>query len=293
MNNTPNNDNYFITDGSWNIGKVLVCTGEWDPKLIEVMRENGIVNLRLSGSVGREGKDINFLSSIPFLKGIEIYFSSIKDLSPIYSLEELEVLGLDGYIKAEFDFNKLPKLKKCFITWNKKYQNLFDVSTLNHLIIDKYPFENLNAMSNLKDLEILDITSRKLQSLKGIESLKKLQELKMFRCVNLIDLSGIEYLTELRVLDINTCRKIHNLNGCEKLDKLEQIRLENCKEIDSLRLLKHCNRLKRIIFIGDTSIDDGDISELLKLPLLTDLRFTEKKHYTLKREQVSTLLQRK
>lgn len=98
---TPNNENYFITDGDWNIGKVLVCTGEWNPKLIGVMQENGIVNLRLSGSVGWEGKDINFLSSIPFLKGIEIYFSSMNDLTPIYSLKELEVLGLDGFIKAE------------------------------------------------------------------------------------------------------------------------------------------------------------------------------------------------
>jgi hypothetical protein len=227
------------------------------------------------------------------LKGIEIYFSSIKDLTPIYSLKELEVLGLDDFIKAELDFNRLPKLKKCFITWNKKYKNLFDVSTLNHLIIDKYPYENLVAMSKLKDLEILDITSRNLQSLKGIESLNKLQELKMIRCTNLVDLTGIEYLAELRVLDINTCRKIHNLNGCEKLDKLEQISLENCKEIDSLRLLKHCNRLKRILFIGDTIIVDGDFSELLKLPLLTDLWFAEKKHYTLKREEVSNLLQKK
>jgi hypothetical protein len=46
------NDNYFITDGDWNIGKVLVCTGVWNPKLIGIMQENGIVNLRLSGSVG-------------------------------------------------------------------------------------------------------------------------------------------------------------------------------------------------------------------------------------------------
>jgi hypothetical protein len=102
----------------------------------------------------------------------------------------------------------------------------------------------------------------------------------------------MEYLTELRVLDIHTCRKIHTLNGFEKLGKLEEISLDNCKEIASLRPLIHCKRLRRIFFIGDTFIVDGNFSELLKLPFLKDFWFTEKKHYNLKREEVFNLLKK-
>jgi hypothetical protein len=287
----PNRKNYFITDGDWGTGKVLVCTGKWEPNLIEVMKNNSIYNLRLSWAAGWCDDDINFLSTMEFLKGVEIC-GEIRDLTPLYSLSSLEYLAIDDYIKADLDFNKFSNLKICLISWCPKYKNLFKVNTLKHLLINKFPYENLNELSNLKNLEIIDITSRKLQLLDGIQALNKLKVLKLFRCTNLLELNGIEYLTELKELDIDTCKKITNLNGCEKLKELEIINLDNCKELDSLRLLKNCTYLKSI-FIGDSTVVDGDFSELLKLPHLTNFLFAERKHYTLNREEVSYLLKTK
>jgi hypothetical protein len=209
----PGGKNYFITDGEWDIGKVLVCTGKWEPNLIKVMEKNDIYNLRLSWFAGWCDNDINFLSTMEFLKGVEIYGSSeIRDLSPLYSLINLEFLGIDDYSKADLDFSKFTSLKICLISWCSKYKNLFKVNTLKHLLINKYPYENLNELSDLKDLELLDITSRKLQSLEGIQNLNKIKVLKLFRCTSLVDISGIESLTELKELDIDSCKKISNLN---------------------------------------------------------------------------------
>jgi hypothetical protein len=289
----PNNLNYFITDGDWETGKVLVCTGKWEPNLIEIMKNNGIYNIRLSGSVGWCDKDISFLSSMEFLKGVSIYFSpEIKDLTPLYSLSGLEFLAIDDFIKTDLDFGRFPKLKVCLISWCSKYKNFFKMTTLKHLLINKYPYQNLRELSSLKNLEILDITSRKLKSLDGIQDLNGLNVLKLFRCTSLVELSGIEHLTELKELDIDTCKKINNLKGCEKLKKLECINLDNCNEIDSLRFLKNCTQL-RSIFIGDTNIVDGDFTELLDLPYLVKFLFAERKHYTFNRVEVSHLLKRK
>ncbi|WP_312475245.1 hypothetical protein [Neobacillus sp.] len=235
----PKGQNYFITDGDWDIGKVLVCTGKWESNLIEIMKNNGIYNIRLSGSVGWSDNDISFLSSIKFLKGVEIYFSSdIKDMTPLYSLSSLEFLGIDDYIKTDLDFSNFNNLKICLISWCSKYKNMFNVNTLKHLLINKYPYESLKELSNLKNLEILDITSRKLQSLDGIQALNKLKVLKLFKCTHLVELKGIEHLTELKQLDIDTCNKLNNLNGCEKLVNLVKINLENNKGLDSLWLSK-------------------------------------------------------
>lgn len=289
----PNSKNYFITDGDWGTGKVLVCTGKWEPNLIEVMKNNSLYNLRLSSFAGWCDNDIKFLSTLEFLKGVEIYGSSeIRDLTPLYSLANLEFLAIDDYMKTDLDFSKFTELKICLISWCSKYKNLFKVNTLKHLLINKYPYENFNELSNLKNLEILDVTSRKLQSLDGIQDLNKLKVLKLFRCTSLVELTGIEHLTELKELDIDTCKKITNLNGCEKLKNLEIINLDNCKEIDSLRLLKNCTKLKSI-FIGDSNIKDGDFSELLMLPYLIQFLFAERKHYTLNREEVSLFLKTK
>jgi Leucine-rich repeat (LRR) protein len=257
------------------------------------MEKNDIYNLRLSWFAGWCDNDINFLSTMEFLKGVEIYGSTeIRDLTPLYSLSGLEFLGLDDYMKADLDFSKFGNLKICLIYWCSKYKHLFKVNTLKHLLINKYPYENFNELSNLKNLEILDVTSRKLQSLDGIQDLNKLKVLKLFRCTSLVDLTGIEHLTELKELDIDTCKKITNLNGAEKLKNLEIINLDNCKEIDSLRLLKNCTKLKSI-FIGDSNIKDGDFSELLMLPYLIQFLFAERKHYTLNREEVSLFLKTK
>lgn len=230
---TDESQDYFVTEGECNTGKVLVCTGDWKNYMSEVMQNNGIYNLRLSGAVGWKGNSINFLSTLQFLRGIEIYFSfsPLKDLTPLYSLEKLEFLGIDDYVKGEVDFAKLTNLKTCLISWSSKYKNFNKQKELKHLVINKYPYENLKEISEMKKLEYLDITSRKLLTLDGIQALETLKVLKLYRCSNLRSLTGIEYLPNLKELEVDTCNKLHSVEEIHKINSLEKIMLENNKSL--------------------------------------------------------------
>ncbi|MCA1063731.1 hypothetical protein QTG56_11080 [Rossellomorea sp. AcN35-11] len=223
---------YFITEGDWNTGKVLVCTGEWKNSMSEVMQNNGIYNLRLSGSVGWTDNNIDFLSTLQFLKGVEIYFSlsTSLDLTPLHSLKNLEFLGIDDYVKGEVDFAKLTNLKNCFISWSSKYKKI----ELKHLVINKYPYENLKEISEMRNLEYLDITSRKLLNLDGIQALEMLKVLKLYRCSNFESLTGIEYLPNLKELEISTCNKLYSVEEIQQTNSLEKVMLENNKNLKNL-----------------------------------------------------------
>ncbi|KPB05721.1 leucine-rich repeat domain-containing protein [Bacillus sp. CHD6a] len=227
---------YFITEGDWNTGKVLVCTGDWNNYMGEVMQNKEIYYLRLSGAAGWKDNNINFLSTLQFLRGIEIYFSfsTLIDLTPLYSLENLEFLGIDDFAKGEIDFAKLTKLKTCLISWSSKYKNFNNQTELKHLVINKYPYENLKEISEMMKLEYLDITSSKLLTLDGIEALETLNVLKLYRCSNLRRLTGIEYLPNLKELEVDTCNKLHSVEEIHKMNSLVKILLENNKGLRNL-----------------------------------------------------------
>ena len=189
------------------MGPVLILKGDWSDPVGEYMRSNDIRALRLTDSFGFKGQDLSFLAEQDFLKSLEIYCWRAKGIKVIEHLPQLEVLGLQFKSQAKVDFSNFFKLRVAKLTWAKGLPSLFSVDTLEYLNVQNYPYKDLAPIEHMKQLRRLLLTSRKLESLKGIERLAALQELDLYNCQKLRSLAGTDLIPRLKI-DVEACNAL-------------------------------------------------------------------------------------
>jgi len=154
------------------------------------------------------------------LRGIEIYNWDIKDLTALSYLVNLEYIGLQtGFTKGP-DFKEFEKLTHFFSNWRPKLNTVFDSCGLELLNIVNYPSEDLKVISGMSRLKKLQLSSRKLTSLNGIESLQSLEFLDLFSCFKLESLEGIEKCLKLKDVEVESCKKIENVSHFGELVRI-------------------------------------------------------------------------
>jgi hypothetical protein len=284
---------FFIDTGEKNSGNCLVLTSYWDESLRDIMFEKEINNLRLSRFAGWKDNDVSFLKTLPFLKGVEVYADDIRDLSSMQDLKLLEYIGLDCNLSFDLDLNSFVNLKTLQVKWNKYIKNMFNLSSIEYLNIIKYPYEDLFALHNYTNLKKLQLTSSKLKSLKGIDKLINLRSVDLFKCNQLETLESVDRLEILEELDVQNCKKLNNLNQLSNLISLKTLFIEDCGEIQSLKPLQNSINLIKVWIGGNTTLIDGDIEVVIKLPKLKELSFVNKKHYNIKVHEVQGILNNK
>jgi hypothetical protein len=174
--------------------------------------------------------------------------------------------------------------------WRPKAKTVFDCSGLKLLNVVNYPAEDLQNLKNMIDLRRLQITSRKLVSLAGIESLQSLRILDLAECAKLESLTGIEKCQELQVVELENCKKVNDVSSLGELASLRDVVLTDCGKVKSLQPLAKCRLLESLTFVGDTNVEDGELTPLLEIPELKRMWFADKRHYSHKRDQVEAML---
>lgn len=286
------NNPYFIDHSESDMGKCLVLKGQWSDDFINVIREENISILRLSYSAGWKEKDISFLEKLQSssLRGVEVYSWNVTDITPLKYLPKIEYLGIQCKFTNAPDFSIFRKLRICKLLWRPKAKSVFDCLDLKLLNIVNYPFEDLQTLKKITGLNRLQIKSKKLVSLLGIESLQSLTILDLADCPNLELIMSIEMCQELQLVALESCKKLNNISSIGELEKLKDFILIDCGKIKSLHSLAKCRLLESMTFSGDTNIEDGDLTPLLNLPILKRISFADRLHYTHNRDQIAALL---
>lgn len=199
---------FEIRDDEHGIGKVLIVKGAWSSDISDYMIKEGIYAIRLTDSFGFKGEDLSFLPSLTYLKSLELYCWNAKDVKLLEALPQLEVLGLQFRSSKIIDFSKFTKLRVALLTWAKGLESIFSLNNIEYLNIQNYPHNNLKPIEHMKKLKRLYLTSRKLESLDGIERLENLEELDLYNCTQLVSKSGIEKLNKLEKIEIEACNKL-------------------------------------------------------------------------------------
>ncbi len=285
-----NNEKYFIDEVENGMGRCLVLAAPWSDSFKSIIDKENISVLRLSQSAGWNGNDISFINYLPSLSGVEIYSWCVKDITPLESISNLEYLGLQCEFTKAPDFSKLKKLKVLKIFWRPKAKTIFSCDELNLLNILNYPSENLKELNRMSLLRHLQLTSKKIKSLSGIEELSSLSILDLADCPKLEDLSGIDKCQQIEIVEIENCKRVYDIAILSELQNLKEIVLTDCGAVKSLRPLAHSPSLESITFIGDTTIEDGELTSLLDIPTLKKMWFSNKRHYSHTREQVMEVL---
>lgn len=200
--------NFEIREDENGIGKVLILKGSWSDEVSAYMLEHGISALRLTDSFGFKGHDLSFLPELAFLRSLELYCWEAKGIKAIESLPQLEVLGLQYKSTQKINLSAFSKLRVALVTWSKGLSSLLELTTLEKLNIQNYPHSNLEPISSMVGLKQLYLTSRKLESLKGIEQLGSLELLDLYNCPFLTSMADTEQLPKLKTIEIEACNRV-------------------------------------------------------------------------------------
>ena len=288
-----NADGYYIDVNEDGFGKCLVLTAPWRNELAKLMASQNITVLRLSSSAGWKDNDISFVANLDFLVGVEIYSWEVKDISSIFLNTGLRYVAIQCDINFISDFKVLKNLEICKLAWQPKIIGLETCIKLRHLNIDRYPDVDLVNLTPLTMLENLTITGSKLVSLNGAEAMIRLKNFVAISCQKLTNISALVACTELELMEFHSCKKLSELPLNISIDSLRVVSLVDCGKIKTLAPLANCKNLKKLRFIGDTSIIDGNLDFLLGHPTVNDVWYATKSHYSINREELQKRLQLK
>jgi hypothetical protein len=137
--------------------------------------------------------DISFVGLIPMLDSFRIYCALPIDLKPLSEVVDLKTLDVEcPKVRAPFAVEKLTMLRRLRIVWHRHLTSSIQLSNLESLSIQNYPFTSLAEIAHMKRLVNLEIIgSKKLLSLEGLSSLTKLEKLFIDRSPHLADISAI------------------------------------------------------------------------------------------------------
>lgn len=261
--------------------KGLLVGGAWVPEIVDFIQTNQIKALYLNYAKGWVGNDFSFLSHVKGIEELSITVSKAEGLDAIESMKSLVELKISGSTHDHVDFSKLTKLQRCFLSWWKGADSIFDCTALKTLYIDCYKAKNLDSLRGLKELRKLTIGNSPIQDITGLYELSKLEELHLLNCRKLSSFDVIGSLGELKRLYINGSKRLEGLNFLAGLKHLEVLSVCDNGKMASLAPLVELKALKAVAFSGrDTLIEDGDLSVFESLPKLSMLMFQGRRHYS-------------
>ena len=205
---------YELRDSDWGKGRVLILKSAWSDDFIKVIKHKNVSGIRLSGFMGWTDTNIDFLEGLSGLglRSVEISKLSIKDISPLQFLPDIEHIGLECEFTKAPDFSEFKSLTHFQVFWRTKARSVFNCTNLKHLNIVNYQSENLEDMKKLINLERLLLISRKLKSLAGIDALQKLKSLDLANCYSLETIDDIKKCPNLEDVLIRGSRKLGDVS---------------------------------------------------------------------------------
>ncbi len=289
-------------------GRALILDEKRINESVDFIKKHNILGLEINYTLGYSSKSLSCLSLFSEnIKHIRIVNHTVE-VSGLYNLKNLITLELGDESKQSIDFSFFKFLKRCFFSWRKGSESIFECNKLTHLGIEKFPFSDLTKIEVFKELVYLGIGNSKIESLntsikllslkeislsylRGLDSLDglsyfpNLNKLDLYNINSLINIKGVINCLELNFLSIEKCKLISDLSYLSTLKELKVLYLDNCGSIKSLKPLENLMKLDELHFIENTDILDGDLQFLLN-KRIKSLYFRDRRHYSHKRKEL-------
>ena len=264
----------------------LSVEGPWEPRLADLMRDQGLSELRVFAD-GRNGAArIDYLGEIPFLQRLGLCIVGLRDVSPLYDLPNLRALTVQR-IERKIDFTRIPRLENLSLSWNAKlFSSLLESERLEVLGIDNFTGKDFLPFAKLKALENIGFAFTRLESFAGLEQFPELGRLSLGPINRLETLDHLEGYPDLRYLQVEAAKKLRRIDAVSRLRCLQELWFTACPQIESLRAIEGLPALEYFGLLQTTSVADGDLSALLKLPRLKHASIRDRKHHNMKNDNL-------
>ncbi|MBT9257681.1 hypothetical protein KMZ30_19075 [Phycicoccus sp. KQZ13P-1] len=195
------------------------------------------------------------------------------------TLEELHVQAHPG---THLDLTLLPRLRVLSCAWDQVKDTIERTDRIEELLLSPYRKDDLRPVSHLTSLRTLRMKERpRVRSLDGVESMPWLAWLGIYGAP-LEDITALERLRSpvLNRLDLASCPRIPSLDPVGGLHGLRELDVSDGGTLPGLSPIAALTALERLYLYGSTKIADGDLSPLLGLKRMRDLRMMNRRHYT-------------
>lgn len=283
---------FTVEDGPQ--GRTLVVTGPWSTEAARLLSTGDVDGLHLNYEKGFSEDDLSFFAEWP-LRRLQIVDRTLVDLGPIGRFaDSLEELSVRVSPEARLEIGGLQKLHQLSSDWRVLRPLSGRVHTLESLVtwnFDGSDFRPLNNYSRLKNLAVRE--APRLQSLRGINVMNSLSALNLHLARQLSDISDLaESGSTLNKLSFDFCSRIGRLDALRSLRRLRLLGVSDCKRIESLAPLGQLTQLEVLHGWGSTRIVDGNLSLLLQLPRLREVRMKSRIEYRPSVDEITTAIRR-
>lgn len=263
---------------------VTSVTGPWSRRDIRDLERRRAQELWLNSSHGFNEPTLDLLADLPpTITRVHVIARWINDLEPICALggqlQSLSVTAAEGTV---LDLTRLPQLTKLAAEWGQVEATIASAIQLQDLYVGRYREADLTPLATLTALQRLSMKDwPSVKSLHGLQHLTALTELTIAlgRYLSDIDDLGSPVGRQLESLNLDTCRRISDLRPVAHCTALIYLNLGNIGDVPTVAPLSELQQLICLYLYESTNILDGDLSPLLKLGNLNDLRLMNRRHY--------------
>ena len=243
----------------------------------QMLVDNNVTYLSIDSQGNNFRIDLANLEHLSFLEYLGLPRGSYVNVKALYNLTNLKSLFIFNDNDGEtVDLSNLPTLKRLWIKYSmRNIKGVESLTGLHTLSLQKYKQTDLQLLSNLTNLESLELVTSSIESLDGIAAMSKLKCLTMFYCNKLESLKGVDNLSELEYSKLEMCHSLVDYQYLAKTPLLKYLFIYNCGVVPNLQWLDNLQSLNYIGLI-ETDVADGDISHLLRIPTH---KYTNKKHF--------------
>lgn len=217
--------------------------------------------------------DLDFLRELPEVLDVWVMSPSVKDLSGLTTLPRLQKLAIDRPTCRMDALGSLSTLTRLYIdAWRPGADSIFELTHLDNLGIQKYPYPNLGLMSRYAALRELWINCGRMETLDGAPT--SLRILRVSDCRRLTSLVGLRACPALEKLLVDGCRSVGSLDGIESCQNLRTLSIVKSGEISSLEPLRELTQLDYVVVADGAWVKPGEVDALYALRKLSMLIIT-------------------
>ena len=257
-------------------------TGEWSDAADEALSSGGADGLVLNYARGFSATSLDFIRSAWNLRRLSLLDRSVVDLEPLDRLAaSLEQLSIQVSAEAQLDLHGFDLLRDLSAPWGLIAATLGELPALRTLgTFEGFGEHDLRSLRDHVSLQRLTLKDAPyLRSLDGVEALD-LHVLRLQGAPRLQDVSALVSLKDtLRELWVEGARELESLDDIGRLRNLRHLQIGDCGAIRSLAPLSNLRELEALYAWGTTQVVDGDLTPLLDLPALREIRMRDRRNY--------------
>ena len=241
--------------------------------------------------------DLSFLN-VKNTRGIFIQFESLDDHSDLNRFKNINILiaGYLSYPNSIIDLENFLDVKVLSIYWNKNFLNIDKLVKTIRLTLWKFQPKSrtLSDLVNFKELTYATLTMATIDTLDGIQNIQKLKELDLrnIKTLKSFFTNSDNSKLQLEQLLISSCKNL-NIESLPNIDKLKILTLNQMGKIASIESLVDKFPNLEVLSFTESELIDGNINYFKKFTKLKKVFIDNKKHYSLKENELNNYLKTK